>query len=175
MSNFNGSDIILPNERSHIDWSDQWPVASVPVRPYDHIIGNLYVGGITNDTNGFRYIFCCTPDKTYYGNSKQVIHLVTFHDTEQELPPEWFIDDVVARVVECCQKGPTFVHCSAGLNRSGLIAALALVKTGNFTPAEAIKLLREKRAENMLCNTLFERRVLQGPLRPTPPSGRLIH
>lgn len=166
------SSIILPSERSHREWEDQWPVACVPPRPYDHIVGNLYVGGITDDTSQFQYIFCCTPDKTYYGNSKQVIHLVTFHDTERNLPPEWFIDDVVERVVICCQKGPTFVHCSAGLNRSGLIAALALVKTGSYTPAEAIKLLREKRSTEMLSNKLFEQRILKGPLRD--PS-KLLH
>lgn len=157
------SNIILPSKDSHSDWENQWPVSNVPIHPYDHIIGNLYVGGLTNDTDAFKYIFCCTPDKTYFGNSKQVIHLVSFNDTEHELPPEWFIDDVVARVVECCQKGATFVHCSAGLNRSGLIAALSLVKAGSHSPTEAVALLRTKRAANMLCNNLFEKRVLKGP------------
>jgi protein-tyrosine phosphatase len=55
--------------------------------------------------------------------------------------------------------GPTLVHCQAGLNRSGLICALALVADG-CAPADAITLLRERRCSAVLCNEAFERYVL---------------
>lgn len=55
--------------------------------------------------------------------------------------------------------GPTLVHCQAGLNRSGLVTALALIKDGR-TPREAIDLLREKRSPLVLCNETFENWLL---------------
>lgn len=51
--------------------------------------------------------------------------------------------------------GKTLVHCQAGLNRSSLVTALALVKSGK-EPQEAIDLLREKRSPMVLCNQHFE-------------------
>ncbi len=48
------------------------------------------------------------------------------------------------------------VHCQAGLNRSGLVTALAMVTDGGFTPAAAIARLRELRHEVVLCNQAFE-------------------
>lgn len=47
------------------------------------------------------------------------------------------------------------VHCQAGLNRSGLIAATTLIERG-ATPDEAISLLRAKRSPLVLCNETFE-------------------
>lgn len=54
----------------------------------------------------------------------------------------------------CRQDGPTLVHCQAGLNRSGLVAATALIREG-LDPQDAIDLLREKRSPAVLCNTAF--------------------
>jgi rhodanese-related sulfurtransferase len=47
------------------------------------------------------------------------------------------------------------IRCQAGLNRSGLTAALVLIEAG-YTPDEAINLLRTKRSEYVLCNGEFE-------------------
>lgn len=47
------------------------------------------------------------------------------------------------------------IRCQAGLNRSGLTAALVLIESG-YTPSEAIKLLRDKRSRYVLCNAEFE-------------------
>lgn len=46
------------------------------------------------------------------------------------------------------------VRCQAGWNRSGLIMALVLIREG-YTPAEAIRLIRENRSPNALCNPDF--------------------
>jgi len=51
--------------------------------------------------------------------------------------------------------GPTLVHCQAGLNRSGLITSLALMRAG-MDAHEAVALMREKRCEAVLCNRSFE-------------------
>lgn len=59
----------------------------------------------------------------------------------------------------CRADGPTLVHCQAGLNRSGLVAATALILAG-AAPADAIALLRERRSPAVLCNTSFEQWLL---------------
>ena len=46
------------------------------------------------------------------------------------------------------------IRCQAGLNRSGLVTALVLIKEGH-DPLSAIDLLRTKRDRNALCNLDF--------------------
>lgn len=53
----------------------------------------------------------------------------------------------------------TLIHCQAGLNRSGLITTLVLMRDG-MPAVEAIALLREKRSEFVLCNSTFEHFLL---------------
>lgn len=63
----------------------------------------------------------------------------------------------LATWINVCRKtGPTLVHCQAGLNRSGLLAGLALVLDG-ATPEEAIERLRKGRSPAVLCNPVFEK------------------
>jgi protein-tyrosine phosphatase len=62
----------------------------------------------------------------------------------------------LASWVNVCRKtGPVLLHCQAGLNRSNLVAAAALIIEGMDAP-EAIALLREKRSPAVLCNPTFE-------------------
>jgi hypothetical protein len=51
------------------------------------------------------------------------------------------------------------VRCQAGLNRSGLIAALVLVRAG-LEPMDAVSLLRERRSSHSLFNKTFLEYVL---------------
>lgn len=67
-------------------------------------------------------------------------------------------------VVDFVKDGPTLVHCQAGLNRSGLVAGLALIKMGK-TPQEAVDLLRRRRqnpdgTSPVLCNPTFAQWLL---------------
>lgn len=48
----------------------------------------------------------------------------------------------------------TLIRCQAGLNRSGLVAALILIKDG-YSPELAIQTLRSTRGEYALCNERF--------------------
>ena len=54
---------------------------------------------------------------------------------------------------------PTLVHCYAGMNRSGLVTAAALVKLG-YEPEQAINLLRKQRFPEVLSNKFFETAIL---------------
>lgn len=52
--------------------------------------------------------------------------------------------------------GTVLVHCQAGLNRSGLLAATSLILSGVVDNGEAaIKKLRDSRSEAVLCNSSF--------------------
>lgn len=58
------------------------------------------------------------------------------------------------------EDGPVLVHCQAGLNRSSLVAGMALVFYG-MSGDEAVKYLREKRSPAVLCNPTFEKHLRQ--------------
>ena len=81
-------------------------------------------------------------------------HEVTMYDSLDGVDEAKVVE--LARLVNECRKtGPTLVHCQAGLNRSGLIAGLALV-LGGMPAEEAIALLRSSRSPAVLCNPAFE-------------------
>ena len=65
------------------------------------------------------------------------------------------VDAIAAWVNSCRADGPTLVHCQAGLNRSSLVAARALMLEG-VSAKDAISTLREKRSPACLCNPSFE-------------------
>jgi protein-tyrosine phosphatase len=70
------------------------------------------------------------------------------------------IPELSAWVNERRKLGPVFVHCQAGLNRSSLVVAKALLDNGDVqTGQEAIDLIRERRDPACLCNPAFEKWV----------------
>lgn len=108
-----------------------------------------------------------------------IMHVVSLfpwmkYDVEHELDSylEWRMYDtegvvdgpLVIRLAqwvnECRKTGPVLVHCQAGLNRSALVTATALVLEG-WDPAEAIQMMREKRSDAVLCNRSFARWLLE--------------
>lgn len=82
--------------------------------------------------------------------------VVTMYDAA-ETPDRGEVERLAQLVNDKRRAGGTvLVHCQAGLNRSGLIAAVALVLNGDVeTGAEAIALLRETRSPAVLCNPAF--------------------
>jgi protein-tyrosine phosphatase len=80
--------------------------------------------------------------------------VVRMHDSlEQETSQ---VPAIAAWVNSCRKTGPTAVHCQAGLNRSSLVVATALM-LGGMTADAAIALIRAKRSPACLCNPAFER------------------
>lgn len=64
--------------------------------------------------------------------------------------------ELVAYVVRWVREGKrVLVQCYLGLNRSGLVAALALRELSGCTGPEAVALLRVLRDTNVLCNPAF--------------------
>lgn len=79
---------------------------------------------------------------------------VTMYDS-LEGPAREEILEIASHVNESRQTGDTLVHCQAGLNRSGLVAATALILEG-YPADTAISLLRANRSDAVLCNPVFE-------------------
>lgn len=72
------------------------------------------------------------------------------------------ITELAIWVNEARKTGTVLVHCQAGLNRSSLVVAKALILAGDVANgAEAIKRIREARSPACLCNSAFEYWVAQ--------------
>lgn len=128
-----------------------------------HIEGNLYMGGCQTGLwlpSNIEHVVSLYPWERYEVPRGQSLHsfreFAAYDGSLDEVPR---INEIVEHVVECLEEGPTLVHCQAGLNRSGLICALVLMRQGR-TAAEAIRLLREKRSPAVLCNREFEKWLL---------------
>lgn len=131
---------------------------SVPL--ISHIEGNLWTGGCRNGValpDDFAYVVSLYPWERYnLGYATGRVEVRMYDAADQAMGQ---VDDIAQSVVKFVEQGKTLVHCQAGLNRSGLIAARALMLMGR-TAAEAIALLREKRCDMVLCNEAFERWLL---------------
>lgn len=84
---------------------------------------------------------------------------VTMYDS-LDGPDRDNVIELATLVNDCRKQGKTLVHCQAGLNRSGLVAATALMLEGR-TAKEAVNLLRSSRSPAVLCNPVFEEWLLR--------------
>jgi protein-tyrosine phosphatase len=128
-------------------------IVSTPL--FSQIDGNLWMGGcpVVALPMEFQFVLNLYPWGEYETRAHQVSTSAWLFD-QAELPDERLLHALAAHVNECRAVGPTLVHCQAGLNRSGLVTALALMKAGRSSK-DAIELLREKRCDAVLCNTAF--------------------
>ncbi len=124
-----------------------------------HITGNLWTGGCRDGVvlpDEFRYVISLYPWERYELGPDTARVEVTMYDSTADLGDGEQLYQLAAHVNSCRAAGRTLVHCQAGLNRSSLVAGLALVEDG-MTPDDAIDLLRERRSPAVLCNHAFER------------------
>jgi protein-tyrosine phosphatase len=127
-----------------------------------HVAGNLYQGGCIDEVplpEQIQHVVSLYPWERYRAHDGVVSSLTVKLFDSSDLPDEQLLWAVAAHVHRVCALGPTLVHCQAGLNRSGMISALALILHGR-TPREAVDLLRSSRSPAVLCNEAFERFVL---------------
>jgi protein-tyrosine phosphatase len=121
-----------------------------------HVEGNLYQGGVESGyelDDDFVGVVSLYPRQRYVlgpNTERTEIFMLDAHEGV-----DWDdLDRASDKVLEYMEKGKTLVHCQAGLNRSGLVAAVALMKMGR-SAQEAIDLLRRSRDKMVLCNTTF--------------------
>lgn len=129
---------------------------------FSNIGENLIVGGCPRGAapEWIKFIISLYPWEPYETHEGQVVTKAFLYD-QGGTPNGPLVDALAKHVNECRAMGPTLVHCQAGLNRSNLVAARALILAGR-TPDEAINLLREKRCDAVLCNASFERWLRDG-------------
>lgn len=124
-----------------------------------HVEGNLWQGGTPADVGKvpayFQFVLNLYPWENYAVPEGTEVKALKLYDAG-EVPDPAVLEELAAWVNEKRAIGPTLVHCQAGLNRSALVTALALIRSGS-TPDEAISLLRKQRSPAVLCNSSFEK------------------
>lgn len=85
---------------------------------------------------------------------KSKLTVEMYDATDQDLEG---VEELAHWVNQARKTGNVLVHCQAGLNRSSLVIAKALVLNGDVKDGiEATRLIREARSEACLCNPAFE-------------------
>lgn len=124
-----------------------------------HIKDNLWLGshpsGGDSSTRDYKTIMCFDGRPSYQLYEGQMVICMPFRDDDYT-PDEKMLNDAAMLAWSFGLSGKTLLHCSAGINRSALIMGLCLVKFYGMYPAQAIKLMREKRAPMVLMNQYFE-------------------
>ena len=121
-----------------------------------HIEGNLYVGGYQPGItlpDEFGYVVSLYAWASY--GRRKGTGFADFVMRDAATVDELMVVNAGHLVSWAMDRGPVLVHCQAGLNRSNLVAAYALMLRGR-TADEAITLLRERRSPAVLCNRTFE-------------------
>lgn len=129
------------------------------------IVPNLWQGGTLNGLIMPRFI---THVVTLFTDQKytfeqDVTSILTYKLEDKEYQDLSQIDTLARWINECRRAGTVLVHCSAGLNRSSVVVARALMLEG-MTAQEAIDTIRSQRSPACLCNKAFEAYLLNLPL-----------
>ena len=124
--------------------------------------GELWQGGCINGValpEDFDLVLSLYPWEKYkLGPNTKRIEVEAYDSPEQDPTFVLEVADIAYKALVEGKK--VLVHCQAGLNRSGLVAALVLRECG-FTSAEAINILRSSRSPVVLCNESFENWLLE--------------
>lgn len=157
-----------------------------PFALYSEVLPNLYQGG-TDDSDVIHIA------KTGYERREDLPFdtIVTLYAWAQ--PADWSVQEFrygfpdadmshidlnrLRQIVDSAYRqwkagDRVLIRCQAGLNRSGLVMGLILIKDG-YAPLDAIALIRAKRGEDALCNRNFENwLVTTATSFINPPSSR---
>lgn len=121
------------------------------------IDGNLWQGGCQNGLVlpvEIEHLISLYPWERYtvQHELKSALTVCMYDTTGQGMAQ---VDAIAAWVNAAAEDGPVLVHCQAGLNRSSLIIARALMLRG-WSAKEAIDTIRANRSPACLCNHAFE-------------------
>lgn len=132
-------------------------------RNWDHIVSGLYLGGHDSQPGGgdchpedrFDVVVSLHQQDGYAPAEGTPHHVHLMADarlSEDNYAP---VEALAARVVEAMDAGQSvLVRCHAGLNRSGLVAGLALIKQG-WTSEQVVDRMRAARSRWVLSNASF--------------------
>lgn len=160
--------------------------------PWTEIIPNLWVGAhdyVADGKDVWGYADQVTPEQLAQAEFEVVVSLYqrdcdppqgTEHHTmkvpddtvfgldRDEIIEVHRLSGIVARAVADQRK--TLVRCQAGLNRSSLTAALAMIRMG-YEPQRTIDMIREKRESFCLFNQRFVEVILAQTHNPQEKSA----
>lgn len=131
------------------------------------ITDDLWTGGCTNGLilpPEVDHVVSLYPWESYRSTRRlKSTMAVKLYDADDE-PDRNLIYGLAEWVNACRRDGVTLVHCQAGLNRSALVAGLALVLSGDAAVGgDAIAMLRDARSPAVLCNPAFTRWLSEAP------------
>lgn len=153
------SGISIPYATSLGDWPEYAP---------DEILPGLWQGGTEDD-----HVLGCPAPEGHYHQSQPFDVVITLY--ADAMPGPWGVEEVrfgfpdagltprsIERVLALSeyahrrwsQGARVLIRCQAGVNRSGLVTTLTLMREG-YTPQEAIALIRQQRGGAVLCNDAF--------------------
>lgn len=139
-----------------------------PVPDRSEILPGLWVGKRPDTYVGYDLVVCCEQfwarapfkdgDDSYQG---VFVHLPLKDEEEFEIPDIiWNVAKLISNSLTLANK--VLIHCTGGLNRSCLLAALVLGEQ-HYGVEGAISLIRTKHHPLALSNRNFERYVLGEP------------
>lgn len=162
---------------------------SMPTQAWSEILPGLWQGGTidvwapdewtssrleyTGRADGRRTLKKITPEDfdsvyTFYADAEPADWFVKeirypFYDTDLE-HALGSAEDELSEIVRMAHKDwvngkKILIRCQAGLNRSGLVMGLVLIREG-YTAEEALHLMRSNRSQWCVCNKSFERYLL---------------
>jgi hypothetical protein len=146
---------------------------------WSEVLPGLWQGGTSdNDRVGDRHhsldLISITPKQfdsvyTFYAFANPVDWQVKefrygyFDSPDTDFPIEEFKRIVTLAHADWRRGERVLIRCQAGLNRSGIVTALVLIRDGH-SAREAIDLMRASRHEYVLFNTHFENWLLKQPV-----------
>jgi hypothetical protein len=127
---------------------------SVPL--FTEVETDLFVGGNPREEvpREFSFVLDLYGAGGYRWSNKTIHTRAPLYDVT-DLPDLALLEALASWVNTTRSLGSTLVHCQAGLNRSSLVVALALIRSGQ-DPGEVILKLRTARSPAVLCNKAFE-------------------
>lgn len=138
------------------------------------LAGRLYIGGAWEDSTmllpqNIAHVVCVAPWFQFRieHQLRSYLQAWLYDSTDQAAG---MVPLLARHTWQCMQDGPTLVHCQAGINRSGLVAAAALI-VGGTRADHAVQRIRQARSPGCLCNPAFERWVLHEAQRVLWPTA----
>jgi protein-tyrosine phosphatase len=145
-----------------------------PVDLWNEILPGLHLGGTDDSDVVYEEVAGSRNEHKAFITAEHFDTVVTMYAHAR--PVDWFVKefrfgiydsdmkdfqtdelhDIVVAAHRDWKKGKrVLVRCQAGINRSGLVMALMLIREG-YSAEDAINLMREKRGRAVLANKYFE-------------------
>lgn len=134
-----------------------------PTRPWDEVAPNLFVGGhIANNGHDcrprdeFDVVVSLVNEGPAFEPDNGMVVYYEFDDADLDPIHHSHLDGLADMIARFTQNGfRVLVRCHGGINRSAMVAALAMRRMMGCSAEEAIEWIREARSPHCLFNGSF--------------------